>query len=296
MQHSPLPSVPSAALSCTGAIGFFDSGQGGLTLWEEVVTQYPSLNTVYLGDTARAPYGDKSTATITRYTSEAILHLTLLGCRLVVLACGTASSAAGRRLQGVYRVPVLHLVDALASRVPEVSSPQDTIAVLGTRYTIGRGALELNLREKGYARIWTRACPLFVHLVEEGLCEGPLAEAAAELYLADLPPDTKAVLLACTHFPRLRETIARVAARRAPQAVVIDAAPAAVAAIGQFLSSQSEVDAAALLGGRRSFLCSDSPDKFRRIANLFSRLPLPEAQQVSLLQVTEPGGQEERLP
>ena len=115
-------------------IAFFDSGQGGLTVWESVVLKHPKLNTIYLGDNARYPYGNKSAETVTRYASEAIMFLTAQSAEMIVVACGTASSVAVQKLQKIFRVPVIGIVEGFCAEAARLN-PRN-IAVLGTRFTV----------------------------------------------------------------------------------------------------------------------------------------------------------------
>ncbi len=281
----------------TSNIAFFDSGQGGLTVWEPVTRRFPSLNTHYLGDNARTPYGNKGRDIIQRYTAEAVLFLASQGAELIVVACGTASSVAVKSLQNLFRIPIIGIVEGLCDEAMRLGDPSRTIAVLGTRFTISSGRFEEELLLRGAQRIWQRACPLFVPIVEEGVAPGPLAEAASEMYLWDVPEDVKVVMLACTHYPRIAQSIANTLHQRLGRAVILHSAHGDLLLTGQaslfapdpiFLVESSsgivnQVEAFLnqhqnsknLHEGKRRLFCTDAPERFEKVARIFSQDPLP---------------------
>jgi glutamate racemase len=287
-------------------VAFFDSGQGGFTVWEAIRKRLPALNTIYLGDNARYPYGNKGAQTVTRYASEAAYFLSTQNTGLIVVACGTASSVAVETLQRVFRIPVVGIVEGFCEEAAALAGADGVVAVLGTRYTVASGRFERELRARGTARVWARACPLFVPLVEEALVPGPLADSACELYLSDIPADVKVVMLACTHFPRLERTIARylgerfgrpVVARKIDGDVIIHAglpenassplfllesAPSIGRAVDAFLSARSPDEDNAYRQGDTRVYCTDAPARFAEVAKVFTHLPVEEIQEVTL--------------
>ncbi len=285
-------------------IAFFDSGQGGLTVWESVVRRFPQLNTIYLGDNARYPYGNKSNDTVTRYASEASFFLAHRDASLLVVACGTASSVAVRTLQSLFKLPIIGIVEGFCADAVKLSQKKGTIAVLGTRFTVKSRRFEYVLNELGVesSAIWQRACPLFVPLVEEGVSPGPMADAASDMYLWDIPSDTSVILLACTHFPRLARSIAGTLERRLGRPVVyinaegswqltshthhkepiylLDSSRAIVDAVSGFLASHPQKELH--FKGERHLYCSDAPDRFAEVARLFTSMELPPAELVHI--------------
>jgi glutamate racemase len=285
-------------------IAFFDSGQGGLTVWESVVRRFPQLNTIYLGDNARYPYGNKSNDTVTRYASEASFFLANRNASLIVVACGTASSVAVRTLQTLFKLPIIGIVEGFCADAVKVSQKKGTIAVLGTRFTVKSRRFEYVLNELGInsAHIWQRACPLFVPLVEEGVSPGPMADAASDMYLWDLPADTSVVLLACTHFPRLARSIANTIEKRLHRPVtyinaegewqlthnasgaqpvyLLDSSRAIVDAVSTFLENHPNKEQH--FTGDSNLFCSDAPDRFVEVARLFTSRSLPTAELVHI--------------
>jgi glutamate racemase len=292
-------------------IAFFDSGQGGFTVWEAIRMRLPSLNTQYLGDNARYPYGNKGEQTVTRYSSEAAYFFSALGAGLIVVACGTASSVAVQSLQRVFRIPVVGIVEGFCEdaasvvRGSEKNRAGGKVALLGTRFTVSSGRFERELKARGVGEgsVWARACPLFVPLVEEALVPGPLADAACELYLSDMPADVDVVMLACTHFPRLEASIGKflgqkfgrpVVARRIDGDVVVHAggegAPLYLLessrgiwkAVEAFLAEQTPSVRENYFQNETRVYCTDAPARFTEVARVFTSLPVGEVQEVTL--------------
>lgn len=280
------------------SVGFFDSGQGGLTVWEAVRAAFPGLNTLYLGDNARTPYGNKGAETISQFTREGLEALHRAGARMVVVACGTASSQAVGTLRAHLPFPVVGIVEGLCreARAHTLSWP-GTVAVLGTRFTVASSRFERELGHLGVKSVWQKACPLWVPLVEEGAVEGPLAQAAVDIYLNDIPQDTVAVLLACTHFSRLSGAIASALQRHLGRPVVWHGGPydragayggplpavtlfhsshSIIQAVGDFLSGLE--DKSAFFSGSTQVWCTDAPQEFSRVAQQFCLHPVPLAQ------------------
>lgn len=283
-------------------IGFFDSGQGGLTVWESVHARFPQLNTQYIGDNARHPYGNKGADTVTRYTSEAMVHLLNHNAEFIVVACGTASSVAVATLKKIFRVPIVGIVEGLCAEALKLARPGTSVAVLGTRFTVASQSFEKELKRLGANSVWQKACPLFVPLVEEGVTPGPMAHAAAEMYLSDIPMDVSVVILGCTHYPRLAQSIADVVFKKIGRSVIyksadgewvmhgdkedaqpiflVDSSMGIVNAVDDFLKGRK--DSQQFMGSKQDFYCSDAPERFREVARLFTRKELPEVGLVRL--------------
>ncbi|MCL5270705.1 MAG: glutamate racemase [bacterium] len=216
-------------------IGVFDSGIGGLTVLRAIREAWPGHSTLYLGDTARVPYGSKSAATVVRYARQNTRFLLDQGVDLLVVACNTASAYAMDSLAGL-PAPVVGVIEP-GARAAAAGAAASHIGVIGTAATIRSGAYERALaRLRPGVRISVRACPLFVPLVEEGWEATPIARAIAAEYLADwLPgapdrPDT--LVLGCTHYPVLRPMLAELLG---PEVRLIDAARATAAAVAPWL-------------------------------------------------------------
>lgn len=192
----------------TRPIGVFDSGVGGLTVLKALRQRLPHQDFLYLGDTARVPYGRKPRAMVQEFAREVLDFLLHQGVQAVVIACNTASASALPELAEQAPVPVWGVIEPgveAAARITKTGS----VGVIGTKGTIASGAYQRRLEERGF-RVWARACPMMVHLVEEGLAGSPEADLLTHYYLSGMPAiDT--LILGCTHYPVLHDIIQRVA-------------------------------------------------------------------------------------
>jgi len=187
-------------------IGVFDSGIGGLTVLRHLMRLMPSEDFVYLGDTARVPYGNKSAETVRLYARQCADFLLRHDVKLIVVACNTASALALDELRASLPIPVLGVIDPAASRAVEVSRT-GAIGVIGTRATINSESYPKAITAHAGSRsfsIHTRPCPLFVPLVEEGWMDSPATRLIAEEYLRPLRvAGIDTLVLGCTHYPML---------------------------------------------------------------------------------------------
>jgi glutamate racemase len=190
-------------------IGIFDSGVGGLTVFKEVKKVLPNESLIYLGDTARVPYGTKSAAVVTKYSLTNVNLLLSMGAKAVVVACNTASSAAVSYLEKVFpNCMIIGVIEPVVEYLLHHSEFKK-IAVIGTNTTIASEAYQ-NALKRGSAdlEIVAKGCPLFVPLVEEGLFSSKITELTVDMYLSEIKrkkPD--ALILGCTHYPMLKEII-----------------------------------------------------------------------------------------
>lgn len=190
---------PSA--SNTEPLGVFDSGVGGLTVLSELRARLPNEGFIYLGDTARVPYGSKPLAMVRDFALEISLALIARGVKGIVIACNTASAASLPALAAELPVPVWGVIEPGVQAALKVA-PGGRVGVLGTVGTIKTGAYAQGL-ERGGCTVWSRACPLFVPIVEEGVSDTVIARLVARHYLEDAP-ELDAVILGCTHYPALK--------------------------------------------------------------------------------------------
>ncbi len=188
-------------------VGVFDSGVGGLTVLKAIRERFPNTDLVYLGDTARVPYGTRSSETVIRYSLECAGFLTEKGIDVLVVACNTASSYAIDVLRSRFPVPLVGVVDPGVKEAARVSKGK--VGVIGTQATVKSGTYQRILRSMGF-EVVAKACPLFVPLVEEGLVEGEITDRVVEMYLSDLKEaGVDTLILGCTHYPLLRRSIER---------------------------------------------------------------------------------------
>ena len=192
-------------------IGVFDSGVGGLTVAREIFRNLPDEKILYYGDTARVPYGNKSPETVQRYSRQIASFLISEGVKAIVIACNTASALALESVQAMVDVPVIGVVEP-GARAAVKETRTGRIGIIGTVGTIGSGIYEKYIRElMPGASVFGKACPLFVHLVEEGIIDDPVTETMIHRYLDDMICNDRidTLILGCTHYPLLRSVIAR---------------------------------------------------------------------------------------
>ena len=205
------------------SIGIFDSGMGGLTVMRALMARLPNERFLYLGDTARLPYGTKSADTVTRYSVQAASALVKRRIKLLVVACNTASGVALPALQEAFApLPVIDVI-APGAEAALAASPRGPIAVIATEGTVKAGAYMRAIHARApEVPVTQTACPLFVPLAEEGLIDGEIVELVAHRYLDPvLAQKPHALVLGCTHYPALKATIAKIAG---PDVVLVDSA------------------------------------------------------------------------
>lgn len=191
-------------------IGVFDSGLGGLTAVKEIMSLFPDESIVYFGDTGRVPYGTRSKETILKYTYDDINFLLSCDVKMIVIACGTASSAALPEIKTEFNVPIYGVVDSGAYEAARVTK-NNKIGIIGTTATIKSGAYNKYLVEyNNKVQTFEKACPLFVPLVENGHFDTPVTKLVVEEYLKDIKDaGVDTLILGCTHYPLLKSAISK---------------------------------------------------------------------------------------
>lgn len=271
-----------------GHIGVFDSGLGGLTVLREISRALPLESLIYLGDSARLPYGTKSAATVVRYTREAAAHLLERNVKMLVIACNTATAAALSTLRQELDIPVIGVIEPGAEAA--VAASRGRIGVIATEGTIRSGAYRkaLHAIDAGL-EIREAACPLFVPLAEEGWANTRVCQEIAGIYLEPLLDEKiDTLVLGCTHYPILRSTIRRVAGAKVK---VIDSAEATARAVVRELRRLG-IHSTRRPETRCRFLVTDDALRFRRIAAEFldyriEHLELVELEPAALQRVPE---------
>lgn len=274
-----------AGIDARSPIGVFDSGVGGLTVLAALCARLPHERFVYLGDTARLPYGIKSPESVVRYALQAADALLRRGVKALVIACNTASAVALPAMAERYgSLPLMGVVEPGAAAAV-AASRTGQIAVIGTEATVRGGAYQRAIsRRRPDAQIRAVACQLFVALAEEGWTEGPIARATAERYLSALAPrmDTASVepspaagasgfvadtlVLGCTHFPMLRAAIRAVIA---DSVRLVDSAATTAQATQALLQAQGLLAPAAPAGARVQLLATDGSERFAAVGSRF---------------------------
>jgi glutamate racemase len=257
-------------------IGVFDSGVGGLTVLRALLSEMPGESFIYLGDTARLPYGTKSSSIVIRYALRAAELLSNEGVKSLVVACNTASSVGLEAIRQHFEpIPVIGVIEPGAQAACAASN-SDRIAVIATERTVREGAYQQAIqRIKPNAEVSVRAIPLFVALAEEGLTRGPIAESVARRYLdswsttSDSSPDT--LVLGCTHFPLLLGAIRTVTGTAMR---IVDSATTVAQAVRARIAGPL-LGSAATPGSVR-FLATEGPERFARIGSRFLDRPVSE--------------------
>jgi glutamate racemase len=255
----------ASAAPAERSIGVFDSGIGGLTVLKALTETLPAEDFIYLGDTARLPYGTKSNEVIVRYSKENTEFLLAKGIKLLVVACNTSSAVALDAIAAQTIVPVIGVIDP-GARAAVDSSRKGRIGVIGTEATIASGAYTRAIQKLSpKCEIYTRACPLLVPLAEEGWIDNDVAERTVVYYLESLKQSgIDTLLLGCTHYPLLRQMFARVLG---PAVTIVDSATATAVEVRDRLRALRLSKRAG--HGSQSFFVTETPDRFVRVGRRF---------------------------
>jgi len=255
-------------------IGIFDSGVGGLTVYRALHEHLPNERFIYLGDTARVPYGTKSLATVERYAVENARFLASHGIKLLVVACNTASALALPAIRSALKIDVVGVIGP-GARAAAALSKGKRIGVVATESTVQSGAYTRAIKKAdAKATVIERACPLFVPLAEEGWADNEVARTIAESYLADLRSKTDTLVLGCTHYPILRDVIQQTIGE---EVELIDSGEATAAEVKTLLKEKGLARLTPPTGALERQLCddldhfyvTDAADRFARVAERF---------------------------
>ena len=265
------------------AIGVFDSGIGGLTVAREIANRLPNESLLYLGDTARLPYGRKSAETIVKYAVRNVSFLAKEKLKAIVVACNTVSAVALPHLRQRFDLPILGVVDP-GARAAVNASVTRRIGVIGQEGTIRSRSYERAIQTLDpKAHVVQQACPLLVPLAEEGWVDTDVARLVIRRYcraFEDTNVDT--LVLGCTHYPLFREQIAEEAPRVLGRPLtLVDSATTVTADLVELLTGQGLRNPAAEDGTRR-FTMTDLPERFQRAADRFFGAPFDRLEQVDL--------------
>ncbi|GHU76716.1 glutamate racemase [Bacteroidia bacterium] len=274
-------------MDSSGSIGIFDSGYGGLTIFNKIQEALPVYNYVYLGDNARAPYGTRSFEVVYRFTRQAVVRLFEEGCQLVILACNTASAKAlrtiqqkdlpilapSRRVLGVIR-PTVEVIDGI-SRTKHVG-------VLGTNGTISSDSYSIEIHHLfPHITVTGEACPMWVPLVENNEYDSPGADYFVKQHIdhiLSVDPAIDTLILGCTHYPLLMPKIKKFL----PPGITLFSQGERVAdSLSDYLLRHPEIDERLTKQSGRRFLTTESVDKFAETASIFLSQPI-EVEQITL--------------
>jgi len=248
-------------------IGIFDSGIGGLTVVKEVIKQLPNEEIVYFGDTARLPYGNKSSETVIKFSLENTKFLLNFGVKFIIVACNTSSSLALPTLRRRFKIPFLGVITPAVREATRITS-NGRIGIIGTRATV-----ESNSYQRQIMRInpkfssFVKACPLFVPLAEEGWTDNEVTTKVAREYLSPLlKKDIDTLILGCTHYPLLKGVVAKVMGKRINY---VDSASETANQAKKLLAKASLCANGRKNQARCRFYVSDEPAVFKKVGRRF---------------------------
>jgi glutamate racemase len=261
-QHSSLLTKPNSA---NKPIGVFDSGVGGLTVVAALRRHLPNENIIYLGDTARVPYGGKSPETVLRYSKEIANLLLEHNAKMIVIACNTASALALSTLTSIYSVPIHGVIEPGAAAAVRVTK-KGIIGVIGTRATIASKAYQHAIHHLSpKTDVLSYPCPLLVPLVEEGLFDDEITQRVLERYLEPmLSQGIDSLVLGCTHYPLLKKLISKVIG---PNVTLVDSAENCALAVQTLLTTKNLAREKSTPGTLHVLLTDTSEDFLHSAAN-----------------------------
>lgn len=244
-------------------IGIFDSGVGGLTVMKEIIRALPDENIIYLGDTARVPYGGRSFETVRRYSVENAMALLSRGIKLIVVACNTSSAVSLGLLRERFSVPVIGVVEPGARAAVKMTRLKK-VAVIGTETTINSGSYKTAIKAiDDSIEVFGISCPLFVPLIEEGWTDGEIVNLTARKYIASMNNDVDTVVLGCTHYPMIKHVISGIV-----NMSLIDSAIETAKEVRKVLEEKDMICSGSA-EKMRKFLVTDSAEKFARLGERF---------------------------
>ncbi len=263
-------------------IGVFDSGFGGLTVLRALLPLVPGSHAIYLGDTARLPYGAKSQATIARYAIESARFVVERGADMLVIACNTATALALPEITAAVSVPVVGVIEPVV-QMAHHDHQNTEVLVLATQATVQSHAY-LHACNRRDLLATEKACPLLVPLVEEGWTDHPVTREVLRIYLTEALElcSPTAILLGCTHYPLIAPAIQRTLQELGSNAVLIDSAKATAEAVAVIAASLQQNPIASTSSATFECFATDSVEKFARLGSHFLGQPIPEVHLIDL--------------
>ncbi len=260
-------------------IGIFDSGLGGLTVVKEVLKQLPNENIIYIGDTARVPYGNKSPETVIRFTTECVNVLKEQNVKMVVIACNTASSSGIEQIQDQFDFPVVGVVKPGALAAYK-STKKQKVGVIGTERTIKSGSYERAIKALNPdIEVWSKACPLFVPLVEEGWFDNDITRRIIRVYLSELMgKGIDTLVLGCTHYPLLKNTIKDIVGN---DIRLVDSAEE-TAMVVKDIVRHHQMERHKNDNPEHQFFVTDAPEKFVELGEIFLQHKIKHISKIEL--------------
>ena len=246
-------------------IGVFDSGVGGLTVVSQVVRTLPHEEIVYFGDTARLPYGSKSKEIVTKFSREIVNFLLEKDVKAIIIACNTASSNSYEALITEFDIPIIEVVSPAVTACLKTTK-NNIVGVIGTEATIRSQAYQRQLQNnKTDIQVYSKSCPLFVHLAEEGWTNNSVAHMTTEIYLQELiDKEIDTLILGCTHYPLLEQCIKQITGN----IKIINPAGAAATEMKKFLTAHNSLRNPQNYPPQHKFYVSDNTRKFNKLCKL----------------------------
>ena len=264
-------------VSSSEPVGIFDSGMGGLTVLKAIRDKLPWENIIYFGDTAHLPYGNKSPEAVKRYSSQIADFFVSRNVKLMVVACNTASVFALDALVRKIDIPVIGVVEPGVKTA--VAAAKDAVAVIGTYGTVKSGVYQEKIGRRNSAlNIFSKACPLFVPLVEEGWTDTQVTREVADIYLREFRGRIDTVILACTHYPMLKKVIRETLG---DSVSVVDSATEVAKEVELQMKECSILNTSGDTGANEYFV-SDLTDNLRRTGEIFMDSPMGEIKEVQV--------------
>ena len=247
-------------------IGVFDSGIGGLTVVRELIQILPNENIIYFGDTARVPYGTKSEKSIKEFSIQNTRFLISQNVKAIVIACNTSSAVALNEIQSMTNLPVIGVIKPSAEAAAKATKNK-RVAVIGTTATILSKAYEKEIKSfDSSIEVFSKACPLFVPIVEEVWSNHKIAELAAEEYLTELKMNSiDTMVLGCTHYPLLKNTIQKVVGENV---ILVDSGVETAKIVKKILEKENLLNRSKIKANY-TFFVSDLPQKFKQVGEMF---------------------------
>jgi len=247
------------------SIGIFDSGVGGLTVLKEIMKVLPNEKIHYLGDIARIPYGEKTKELIVRYSKQITEFLLEKNVDAIVVACNTATSLALEELNSAFRIPIIGVIDA-GVRAALYTTKSNKIGVIGTKATINSKKYEIELKKRNRKiEVYSKPCPLFVSIIEEGIIEGEIVNLITKMYLDEFKGKIDSLILGCTHYPLLKNTIRSLY----PEIEVVDPAKETAEDLKKVLTEKNFLRNDGGKDCEVKYYVTDEQEKFKQIGTMF---------------------------
>jgi len=264
-------------------IALFDSGYGGLTVLKPILKALPEYDYIYLGDSARVPYGNRSPEMIKKFAEEAVEYLFNRGAKLIIFACNTASSVALRHIQQKYlkgaqeqNKKVLGVVIPMAEEVVKVTK-NNRVGIIGTRGTVSSKVYDKEIAKLSpNIKLFSAAAPLLVPLIEENYHKMPEAKTILKKYLLPLKScNIDTLILGCTHYPLMLKEIQKIMGKKVK---VLSSGEVTAASLKNYLERHPEIESKLSKKGTRTFLTTDNPERFKEFTekNLHFKIRIPE--------------------